>query len=292
MTLYRITLRLCSPLATPLKGDTIWGHIAWGIANHEGDEGIGEFLSREKSGDPSLVVSSAFPTGMLCRPIPEPQERTKSGLSAEEYAKIKLNKKLKYLAAADYVSGVAEMSGDEAGSFKAVPVLHNTIDRSSNAVLEGGLYMVQEEWAGTADWDIYVLSSDPAERVQELCEWAFENGYGADASTGKGKILVKNSPEPVEARKTGSVYMALGPFVKESNTIITDLRGDIFIRSGRLGGDFASIVVPYKKTVLLYDAGAVFTSEKRLGYVGKILPNVHMDPRICQSAFTPVIPIA
>jgi CRISPR-associated protein Csm4 len=61
MTLYRITIELCSALVTPLKGDTIWGHIVWGIANHEGDEAVAEFLEQEKKASPALAVSNAFP---------------------------------------------------------------------------------------------------------------------------------------------------------------------------------------------------------------------------------------
>jgi CRISPR-associated protein Csm4 len=55
---------------------------------------------------------------------------------------------------------------------------------------------------------------------------------------------------------------------------------------------FASALSPYKKTVLLYDEGAVFTSETPLEYAGTLLTGVHSDPRICQAAFAPVIAIA
>ena len=37
MQLYKVAIQLESSLVTPLKGDTIWGHVVWGIANHEGD---------------------------------------------------------------------------------------------------------------------------------------------------------------------------------------------------------------------------------------------------------------
>jgi CRISPR-associated protein Csm4 len=298
MDLYRITLQLCSPLVTPLKGDTIWGHIVWGIANHEGDKKVAEFLEQEKSDTPTLIVSSAFPSGLICKPIPEPEERTQTNLNSNDYAHIKQKKKIKYAKAAEYFSEISESGIDETLSFESAQVMHNTINRETNAVLEGGLYAAGERWLGIAkikggyasiNWDVYVLSSFTQERVKLLCEWAFENGYGADASTGKGKIIVKGDPQIVTAKKTGTKYMALGPFVKDGG--IVDLRADIFVRSGKIGGAFASALSPYKKTVVLFDEGAVFTSQKSTEYAGKLLTKVHTDPRICQSAFAPVVTI-
>ena len=49
MQLYKASLKLKSSLVTPLKGDTIWGHIVWGIANHEGEYAVKEFLDAEKN---------------------------------------------------------------------------------------------------------------------------------------------------------------------------------------------------------------------------------------------------
>jgi CRISPR-associated protein Csm4 len=166
------------------------------------------------------------------------------------------------------------------------------IDRATNTVLDQGLYAVEEYWAKIPEWDVYALSSFDAARVTELFKMALENGYGADASTGRGKISVKQGAKPVTVKNKGSgaTYMTLGPFVRHQS--IDNLRADIFIRTGKIGGMFASALSPYKKTVLLYDEGAVFTSKTPLEYAGALLAGVHSDPRICQAAFTPVIAIA
>ena len=105
MKLYRIRFKLCSSVVTPLKGDTIWGHIVWGIANNKGDKAVDEFLEKEKSDKPALVVSSAFPAGMLCRDLPKPRKRT-GHLSIKEYSKIKKEKKKKYIFASEYLEEV------------------------------------------------------------------------------------------------------------------------------------------------------------------------------------------
>ena len=293
MTLYRIRFELCSALVTPLKGDTIWGHIVWGIANHEGDAAVADFLEQEKSEKPVLVVSSAFPAGMLCKPLLPPMDRD-SSLTINKYSEIKKDKKIKYLTASEYFHETETSPNEKEDPFKSVQVMHNTIDRSTNTVLtgNGGLFPTEEKWSKIKDWDIYVLSSFAPDRIKKLLGWAFESGYGADASTGKGKIIIKGDPRPVKTKKHGnSSYMALGPFVGSKNGV-SNLRADIFIRSGKIGGAFASSLSPYKKPVVLYDEGAMFDCDKTLEYTGKLLDKMHgEDDRICQSGFAPVIPV-
>ena len=48
---------------------------------------------------------------------------------------------------------------------------------------------------------------------------------------------------------------------------------------------------PYKKTVILFDEGAVFETERPIQFIGKLIENVHSDDKICQSGFAPVIPL-
>ncbi|MDR1700058.1 MAG: hypothetical protein LBR68_02600 [Lachnoclostridium sp.] len=290
MTLYRIRFELRSAIITPLKGDTIWGHIVWGIANHEGDEAVEKFLEQEKSDTPELVVSSAFPAGMICKPLPTPKDRNEE-LSISKYSEIKKNKKIKYVSASEYFDNAENSDEVKEEPLKTVQVMHNTIDRITNTVVDSGLYPVEEKWPQSVNWDFYVLSVLPTDRIKQLTEWAFENGYGADASTGKGRIHITSEPVPVKLKKQGNSYMALGPFVDSKNNL-SNIRADIFVRSGKVGGAFAVSLSPYKKPVVLYDEGAVFTSNQPIDYAGVLLTNMHGgDSRICQSGFAPVIPI-
>jgi len=313
MALYRIRIKLCSPIVTPLKGDTIWGHIVWGIANHEGNEAVDKFLKKEQSDPPAMVVSSAFPAGMVCLPLPLPPEEKET--SSER----KRKKKIKYAYAGHFFDNMESAEKDEKDKDKkkedekkqsvlnSEPVMHNTIDRYTNTVLEEkSPFLIEEQWPKIkggnakakypyelfAEWDIYILSSFEHKRIKQLFEWAFENGYGADASTGKGKIDVISEAVPVKTKIKGNTYMALGPFVGSGNGI-TNLRADIFVRSGKLGGAFAAALTPYKKPVMLYDEGARFVSDKPIEYTGRLLEKMHHSEayNICQSGFAPVIPI-
>jgi CRISPR-associated protein Csm4 len=312
MALYRIRFKLSSAIVTPLKGDTIWGHIVWGIANHIGDEAVAKFLEQEKAEQPALVVSSAFPAGMVCRPMSPPERKER--LTKKTYAKIKEDKKIKYVSASKYFSNVEEENDDDETKTKKqdpldnIQVMHNTIDRITNTALEErSPYSTEERWSKIPCWDLYIFSSFSTDCFQEhfgfsikqLIQWAFENGYGADASTGKGRISEISDPFEVkpEKPKQGNIYMALGPFV-EPGTALPDLRADIFVRSGKLGGAFVTSLSPYKKPVILYDEGAVFRYDESIQnesiqyVVGKLLEGMHKeDLTICQSGFAPVIPV-
>jgi CRISPR-associated protein Csm4 len=292
MTLYRIRFKLCSAIVTPLKGDTIWGHIVWGIASHEGSNAVAIFIEEERAEPPALVVSSAFPAGMICRSLPAPQDRDSSLTSEEAYSKIKKEKKIRYVPASDYFTVKETKDKVKENPFKSVQIMHNTINRTVNNVEEGGggLYSTEEMWPKIPDWDLYILSSLQPSRIKELLGWAFENGYGADASTGKGKIEISGEPIPVNPKEHGNTYMALGPFVNSKNEI-ANLRADIFVRSGKLGGAFAACLSPFKKPVVLYDEGAVFKCDKSIKYTGMLLEKMHSNEEICHSGFTPVIPV-
>ena len=291
MELYRVKIQLSSPLVTPLKGDTIWGHVAWGIANHEGDEAVQKFLDACKDTEPVFVVSSAFPTGFVCKPLPRPHARN-TQLTPDSYAKIKKFKKERYVQDSDYFDTGDSVRCNGENPFSSVVLTHNSIDRFSNTVTDGGLYAVTEQWTAQQNFDIYIASSFDAERVRQLCEWAFENGFGADSSTGKGRISVLGPAEKVKVKKQADTYMALAPFVLPEDSAISELRADTFIRSGKIGGSFVSSLQPWKKTVVMFDEGAVFKSKSPLTFIGRLLTDVHSDSRICQSGFAPVIPIS
>lgn len=288
MQLYKASLKLQSSLVTPLKGDTIWGHIVWGIANHEGDEAVAAFLEAEKSSEPALIVSSAFPKGTICKPFPK-HELRKPKMSAKEYSQIKKNKKQKFVPAKEYLTNAENCN--EKFKTETAQIMHNSINRFSGTVEDGNLFATEEMWFSQQEFDLYVLSSYSTERIKQLLLWAFENGYGADSSTGKGRISA-GEVVPVKTKNTTKKYVALAPFVADFSAIKENsLRANTFIRTGKIGGAFSSFMSPFKKPVILFDEGAVFESEKELQFIGNLITNVHSDQKICQSGFAPVLPL-
>ncbi|GBU24451.1 CRISPR-associated RAMP protein, Csm4 [Fibrobacteria bacterium R8-3-H12] len=282
MKLHRATIKLNSPIITPIKGDTLWGHIVWGIANHEGDEAVAKFLEQQKI-SPNFIISSAFPKGTICKPLYKPKSYSED-LTVEDYVNIKKAKKEKY------VNFQSLTSSSQNKAFKHTFTMHNTIDRNTNSVLESGLYSTEEMWGEENEFDIYIRTDFENKRILELLNWAFENGFGKDASTGKGNIKILKSELLTEKTHTGQ-YVALAPFAFNSPKKLNHLRAEIFVREGKIGGAFATYLNPFKKNILLFDEGTVLESETELKFIGELLTDIHADKRICNSGFAPVLPI-
>lgn len=287
MNLYRIKIEILSPLVTPLKGDTIWGHIVWGIANHQGEATVTDFLNSNVV-KPSLVVSSAFPHGCICKPLPAPNQRT-GALDKTSYPKIKAAKKIRFEKAANFLT--VDSVEIPKKIFEEEVVAHNSINRLTNTVQDGNLFAVSTFYPKIKFFDIYAYSDFDTKQVTNFFEWGFENGYGADTSNGMGNVKILGNAEKVETKKDSTTYMALSPFVLSSKDTVEDFRADIFVRSGKVGGSFSTFMNPWKKTVVMFEEGAVFTSPKRIEFVGEIISDIHQAPRIKQCGLAPVIPI-
>lgn len=289
MALYCQTVKILSSFVTPMKGDTIWGHVVWGIAHHEGDEAVKRYLAKADD----FIVSSAFPHGYLPRPVLHEMDKTPKDKA--EYALQKKRKSERFVPASEFIDDADSPSAGSISGEAIVSVSHNSISRDDGAAIDGLLFSTKEIWRErdvSDSMDIYVETSFSPERIVQLISWAVENGFGADASTGKGQMRIEGSPRLVAPKRKGTHrYMALGPFVADGGE--ADLLGRVFVRAGKLGGDFAASCSPYKKTVLLFDEGSTFSSMEPIAKVGSLLERMHAmnDHNICVSGFAPVVEV-
>lgn len=288
MALYCQVVKILSSYVTPLKGDTLWGHVVWGISHHEGDEAVSDFLSHASD----FVVSSAFPHGFLPRPMMHETIQTPNDKNG--YALMKKRKADPYVPSSVYLE---EMKASEPSTkiTQRSVVTHNGISRETGSAVDGLLFSVDEKWHqkdGSDLVDVYVETSFSVQAVKQYLSWALENGFGADSSIGKGRMQLVGDPISVQRiTKANHRYMALGPFVEDDN--VQDLLANTFVRAGKLGGDFITSYVPFKKTVLFFDEGATFQADGEKKIVGRLLEHMHVmtDYNICTSGFAPVIEV-
>jgi CRISPR-associated protein Csm4 len=316
--LYKAIITLRGPTATTLRGDTIWGHLCWGIRNHDGEAKLQAFLESYANNQFPLAFSDAFPSGYLPRPVLRPSFRgtdiSRHGSNAggktssmESVPDYKRDKSVKYLSGNIMQSPVSpvkicQLLGTnhvyEGEVLQARPRIHNSIDRLSGTVVHGGgLYSREESFhrnAADPVLDLYVSSQLDSEQTERFLNLAFGDGYGADRSTGYGTITV-GEIVPVDPFPAGNRYMALGPFILSTASLVKDLRADIFTRFGRLGDVWAHHPNPFKRPVVMYDTGATFSYENKdtaePEVVGSIVASVHTDDRVRHLAAVPVVPI-
>lgn len=302
MNTYKARITVHGRLLTPLRADTIFGHIAWGIARHEGPAAVEAFLDSRES-EPRLVVSSAFPVGCLPMPL-LPMDAARPS-DAKSYAQLKRVKRFRYVPASALAGGqvatrssLSEAAATLLHAERVELTLHNTVDRRGGGTLEAtGLYQQRESWHArknpkTGDWnpapmDIHILSGFDQERLLTLLGWAFEAGFGAKSSTGAGRIELSGI-EPSSLPLEGNRAMALGPFAMQNPPEIRNLRAGIFVRHGKLGQEFGAVMNPFKRPILFFEEGATFEPSDEKPYIGCMVQGIHADVRIRQHGFAPI----
>lgn len=305
MKWYRIILRPLSALRTPLYADTLWGHICWGIVWHEGEEKLREFFESYESGKPPFLLSDVFPHGYL--PMPFLKKEMKAENSDALRKQVETRKKIKKMQyiplewfqeklSVSMIINKLEREGS-GGSYLITDFsqeetrVHNVVNRKTGTTGENSLYNVEERWykPGTS-LDVYVWTEETKERIETLFGWGLENGFGADASTGKGRLVVEGVEEVTNWPTKGNRYMALAHFVPAYNEGIDDLRADIFVRHGKVGGVFGLYDNPFKKPIVMYTSGATMKFSQPREWIGTLLKNVHREEKIRHYAYALVIP--
>ncbi len=312
MKAYILKLKIKSALGTPIMGDTIFGHLCWGIKFHEGEKKLIEFL-KQYDDAPPLIISDGFPEKMLPFPLLKPS-LFKDDIKLDELNRIKQLRKQKYIKSDLFFregfifseeNVIANLSKDDIENIRISLIkqdrLHNTINRITNTTSFGdnSLYAAEEIWYReqidkdqynneNIILDIYLASSFNQTRLKLLFDWAFENGYGADKSTGKGNVEVTEIKKNKLPRK-GNRAVALGSFVPHEKEQLQDLRADIFTKYGKLGGTFVLSENPFKKPLIMYKAGSTFDSSDSNLFVGSLIHNIHKNESICHHAFAPVV---
>lgn len=318
MNTYRLTLTLKGPLGTPLSADTLWGHVCWGIVYREGQEALARFLEASATDAPPLVLSDPLPAGFLPRPVlppvaPDEEDaivgRLLAGTDAiEQSDRLAAARRVRYLpldrfrdlasklSAACLLEALLRQALARAPALTTTVVAHNTINRLTNHTLsEGGLFFQSESFAGgSTDYDLWIASPWPAERVREIFTWALEGGYGRDASTGKGNLAVGDiRPDALPAARDANALMTLGPCAPAE----TDPSRGFWTtetRFGKLGGPWALQTEDggvFKHPVIFLAAGAVLAGPPRT-FLGRIVSGVHpARPEVVQCGLTLAVPV-
>jgi len=300
MRLLRARLALHSPLVSPLQGDTLFGHICWGIALGRGEEELVDFLSRYDIEEPPLVFSNGFPADTLPFPHLTPYLPRESEC-VEEHQKWKKLKEYTHIPCSFFsqqesfslpkLKLALENEGRTADKERTVVRMHNTINRISGTTgEEGRLYSQKERWFyGEGKYrDVYIHSTMESEEVRKLLEEGLAFGYGADRSTGKGDVHLTQLEE-AEFPDEGNRAMALGNFVPAAEEELEDLRAGVLTKYGKLGEHYVHEKNPFKKPIVMYQAGATWRRSAENPYVGTLLSGVHSDPSIRHHALSPVV---
>lgn len=305
MTPLRIPLTLCSPLGTPLAGDTLFGQLCWAVREAFGAAELDRLLAGYCQGQPWLVVGDGFPAGFLPRPTVPPLTK----INPEER---KAAKGKRWIAHADAGLPLPEMlaaakNDEEVFGKDRAPVAtrahHNTLDRLTGTTGTGEFApytMPQTHYPAGLTMDVWCVLDEgryPVERLHKLFAAVGATGFGRDASIGLGKFEAgppSRAVPPAPSLPHG--YWTLGPCAPQGQGFDGQRSyWKVLTRFGRHGNRLALSANPFKHPVLLAAAGAIFVP--RDGYtprpfVGQGLKGVSAaDERTVHQGYAPVLPL-
>ena len=326
MNSYCFVLKFTTPIGTPLKGDTLFGHICWQIAYDKSlfNKTINDLISEYHS-DPFCVVSSGFPIikqndkyTLLFRSSSLPHEVIFSEHIKEVHTYLKERKKFKKkrwmvlegtsgsLKKARYYTDkeVFELllGLESEGVIREFTYVHNSIQRTTLTTSSEGFapYSVYnycyhpDLYTGVVVCTIEEYLT-PTEKVLKRIG---QTGFGRDASAGLGKFdVIEYFPldiYSIGAKEPDAIY-TLSPAVIEPKDFVESYYIP-FVRYGKHGDILAKTRNPFKNPIIMLDEGAVLVLKNRevlkKPYTGKALKGVSivLEQSIHQG-YTPYIPV-
>ncbi|MBN2717701.1 MAG: hypothetical protein JXX14_17760 [Deltaproteobacteria bacterium] len=289
MPFYQFILTPMSSFMTPIKGDTLFGHICWQLANDPELAATSlDILLADYAKKPFLVVSSGFSmtaanqhaTFLAPRPnLPASSMINGAGMTRlEKQQKAKFLKRMRWIQVdtekwLSHGKSVLDLQPDRPSStnlFNTDMLMqtelrqHNTINRLTQTT-------------GKGQFAPYQVAGTRFAKNVRLCVFAYLNtemlspealniavarigafGYGKDASIGMGRFEVETFKEiqwPLLNEKATGLYTLSPANLCDWDTSQTF--STPFIRYGKHGDRMATHGNPFKNPVIMADEGAV-----------------------------------
>ncbi|MHB8743785.1 MAG: type III-A CRISPR-associated RAMP protein Csm4 [Sulfuricaulis sp.] len=264
-------------------GDTLFGQLCWAVRNRHGEERLAMLLENYTDGHPFAVVSDAFPTGYLPRPIfpgywfSEVQNPDRKAVKKRVWLPLDQL----HTPVASWLEHCQTSSAVSGGMAAEHPQPHNTLNRHTGTTGDGQFapYAMNQLWYGHRKaedekvgesqipvmLDVYVVLDESRLSVDELRELLADIGavgFGRDASIGLGKYEVEElSPIEFPTHDNADAWMTLAPCAPQGlSWQVNRCFYQPFTRFGRHGDvGVHGQGGPFKTPVLLANTGAVLT---------------------------------
>lgn len=304
MKVYQVTIRPITGFGTPLKGDTLFGHLCWQIYYDKSILNVDlETLLQDYSTNPFCIISTAFPyiDGRVYLKRPALPLHMLFKLEEDE-----LIKKRKELKASNWfelkipLSPLNEISYTKIAFERADEQVRCTIHRILGKTTGDSFspFVVEKKWYLT-DLAIFVgLREDLCiDGIIEALDRIGHFGFGKDATAGWGKFKILDCVEINNFTTIGNnfnAYYTLSPAIPEKNIQYAKIFYEPFVRYGRHGDILSVSKNPFKAPILMADEGAIFIPKTFIPkfYLGSAINNVSsvLEKAVAQG-YALVIPV-
>lgn len=275
-----LKIRPLTAFGSELKGGMLFGQLCCVIKLLYGEERLKALLENYCQGQPFAVISDALPTGMLPMPtIPGSFWIPASSTQAER----KRWKKMRWLEADALELAPAQWhqyaksNADLAAKTSRLVLSHNTIRRDTLTTGTGQFAPYEKEpvfYSRDAELDVHIVCDDARLSIDELTE-AFQAlgciGFGADASAGLGKFELTDCRQQLDAQACSRRFLALSACAPQGGAALPSSYYKTTTYFGRHGAERVFGLSPFKRPLLMADAGAVFDCGKPqcLAFIGQ-----------------------
>jgi len=275
LKIYKTTISPISNFATPLKGDTLFGQMCWGIFYTQGKNRLKELLSTHKK-TPFLIASDGFAKGFL------PKPKIPSHLLRENLEDKKKNRKKIWLKIEELKQGEFQKALDPRElnlQDKENIIIRNSLDYMEFHTKKGHFGPYGERELFLREKDIYFLIDENKFSFEELYKafkFISEIGYGKDTTIGKGRFKFSSFKNVTSIFLAKSKYfMSLSPFSPHKMDI-ENIYYEPFTRFGKFGLERA-YKNAFKRPILLADTASVVEFRKQIDnplYFGKSIEGI------------------
>lgn len=330
MNVFAINLRPESDFATELSGDCLFGQICWQLAQDDSLAGSIDKLLEDYDLHPFAVVSDpvmSFKKGQVTeylfrRPFVPPVERPFAELAFEQqkalFTERKRRKGCRWIIVSeekqlDPMNADAPVNRSDIISRYGLhedwhPELtyhqyHNSIDRLTGMTGTDAAFAPFSQtltaWADDVCLTLFIALSEklPPEAFAKALARVGATGYGADASTGKGRFAVLSTARfdlsRLGSKRPDAVYTLSSALPAQE--IYRQICFEPLVRFGRHGNYLANSEFPFKQPVLKAAAGAVFKPIEgywpQAPYVGRSIRGLSKFSETVEQGYSLYIPV-
>jgi len=305
MRMYRTTLTLASPSATPWHADTVFGHFCWCRLRQEGPDTLNAFLRLYESptATPPVLLSDGFPAEFLPRPLLPPARTS----DPSKRKRLEFLFKAKRAARAEWLTldeFNAVRRGDAVSPSLTEELIKsatrrsvtpkNQIDRRTDTAGgdAGELYDMPEFVLPRVTF-YWRISDDHVQLVREFLDDLKTTGYGKRKSIGYGNVADYTLDEfngfaPVP---NANAFVTLSRFVPAPGDP-TDGFWETVVKYGKLGEEWAVAGNPFKRPLLQLCCGSCFRDLPPREWYGQLVDGLSPTrPEVKQYAFAFALPM-
>lgn len=306
MNTFRILLRPCSVFGSPLVGDMLFGHVCWAVRERFGEQRLSALLDGYAAGRPYLVLSDAFPAGLLPRPtVPD----SVIGRAVDPKRRRELREARWLPSDGSGQALAAWLDNAVALDVRVRPqvgvLTQNSIHRLTGTTGTGMFAPRQVEVSGMpegATLDVYAVIDQDRFDVQEMRNVLDDigaMGYGRDATTGAGKFVIDDVSPWVWPGEASSTVMTLAPCAPDPGMLSScDCHYLPVTRFGRHGNLAVRSRVPFKRPIMMMRTGALLALRTPSaapmlgrGLGGEDAPISSVLPATVHQGYAPVVPV-